>query len=146
MTERLDLEDYDNEETITLKIPISIPYLTEDKEFVRVDGVFEHQGEVYRLVKQKISPDTVTVICVKDHTASRIHEAMLSYVKTFTDKPIGQSPTSKILVSLIKEYLPQTFFIGNIAGGWQTDLAKADFINCLIPSFTASIIHPPERS
>ena len=66
MLEKLDLEDYNEAEMITVKIPISVPYASDSEEFERVDGLFEHKGEFYRLVKQRLFLDTLYVVCVKD--------------------------------------------------------------------------------
>jgi hypothetical protein len=52
--EQFDAENYTAEEVI-IKVPIAIPYATDSKGYERVDGEFEHNGEFYRLVKQKIS-------------------------------------------------------------------------------------------
>jgi hypothetical protein len=66
MIEVLDARQHDPFNTITIKIPVSIPYMNNRSDYERIDGAFEHQGEHYRLVKQKFDEDTLTVVCVKD--------------------------------------------------------------------------------
>lgn len=145
MIQKFDAENYSDDETITIKIPISIPYATDSKGFERVDGKFEHKGEFYRLVKQKLSQDTLYVVCVKDHQDKRIDDAITSFVKTFTDKPADQHSNSKVVVSFIKDYLPQTFTVQHLSLGWETDVVKESTCNVLRSSFSPSIVHPPER-
>src|SRR6185312_15247852 len=60
---KLDTNHYDAFQTVTLKLPMSVPYRINEESFTRVDGVIEHKGEHYRLVKQKYTNDTLTVIC-----------------------------------------------------------------------------------
>ena len=145
MIQMLDAENYSESETVTIKIPISIPYAADSKSFERVDGKFEHNGEFYRLVKQKLSQDTLYVVCVKDHENKAIDEAMTSFVKTFTDNPSDNHSNSKILISFIKDYMSQTFAILQESNGWECDVAKESSYVVFKSVFYPSIIHPPER-
>jgi len=145
MTKILDADRYDESHTITIKVPISIPYVNDQTDFVRVDGKFEHQGEFYRTVKQKYANDTLTVVCIKDLVDKKINQALSSYVKTFTDNTTNQNQNSKITISFIKDYLPQTFSLRSISCGWETDVIKQTVYGTLISSFVPSIQHPPER-
>jgi hypothetical protein len=145
MTLRLDSDDYSDSETVTIKIPISIPYASDSEEFERVDGRFEHQGEFYRLVKQRFSQDTLYVVVVNDKENKKIDEAMASFVKTFTDKPVDSHSNSKIVISFIKDYIPHTFEVTRGSLGWEADVVKETVCNVLKSSFHPSITHPPER-
>jgi hypothetical protein len=145
MIQRLDTEEYAESETVTIKIPISIPYASDAAEFERVDGKFQHEGEFYRLVKQKLSQDTLYVVCVKDQENKKIDEAMSSFVKTFTDKPVDTHSNSKLVISFIKDYIPQSFEVSQRCLGWVTAVAKETACSNLTSSFYPSIVHPPER-
>ncbi len=145
MIQRLDAEKYSDSETVTIKIPISIPYAMDSKSFERVDGNFEHNGEFYRLVKQKLANDTLYVVCLKDHENKRIDEALTSFVKTFTDNPVDQHSSSKIVINFIKDYIPQTFAVQHLSLGWEKDVVKESSCSILRSSFHPTIIHPPER-
>lgn len=146
MIQRLDAEDYAASETVTIKIPITIPYATDSRAFQRVDGTFQHNGEFYRLVKQRLSEDTLYVVCIRDHENKRIDEAMSTFVKTFTDKPVDQHSSSKIVVSFIKDYIQQSFSLQHLSTGWTLDVVKANSCSVLESTFHTSILHPPERS
>jgi hypothetical protein len=142
---QLDAENYSEFEAITVKIPISIPYVADSRSFERVDGKFEYKGEFYRLVKQKFSQDTLHIVCVKDHRTKLIDEAMTSFVETFTDNPVDSHANSKITIGFIKDYVPQTFGLLNQSYGWESSVAKPSFCKALKSTFSPSIIHPPER-
>jgi hypothetical protein len=146
MTEVLDADQYDDSQTFTIKIPVAVPYMADNIDFQRVDGKFEHQGEHYRLVKQKYANDTLTVVCVKDIENKRISQALSNYVKNFSDKAGDQNQNSNITVNFIKDYIPQTFSVKSLSFGWEVDVVQYGFYRNLIPSFEASVVHPPERA
>ena len=145
MIQKFDADNYTDSDIVTIKIPISIPYAMDSKDFERVDGKFEHKGIFYRLVKQKLSQDTLYVACVKDHENKRIDDAITSFVKTFTDAPVDSHSGSKVVITFIKDYIPQSFTVQHLTVGWETDVVKESSCRVLKSSFTSSIIHPPER-
>jgi hypothetical protein len=144
MIQKLDRGNYQDSQTVTIKIPITVPYISDSRSFERVDGKFEYNGEFYRLVKQKYAQDTLTIICVKDNHNKRIHQALSSYLKSFSDKPSDENH-SKLVITFIKDYIPQNFALKTFSMGWQVDLVRQSAQQHLIPTFFSSIIHPPER-
>ena len=144
--QRLDSEHYTETETVTIKIPLAIPYASDDKDFERVDGEFEHNGEFYRLVKQRLQHDTLFLVCLKDQGSKRIHKALADYVKTFTDKPVDSKQGAKGIPSLIKEYLCSACSIKHSSAGWALEVYSTSIPESFINSFCPSIIHPPERA
>ena len=119
LVQRLDKDLYQDEETITLKVPITLPYPSDENEYQRIDGEIEHNGEFYRLVKQKYQSDTLFLVCIKDRQSKRIKQALTDYVKTFTDNPADAKQTGKSLITFIKDFLPTSTRIMNDAGGWN---------------------------
>lgn len=144
MIQKLDEENYNHAETITIKVAITVPYAADSRDFERVDGEFEHNGEFYRLVKQRLLRDTLYIVCVKDHENKKIHQALSSFAKTFSDKHAEQPSDSKPIISFIKDYIAHSFSLGNISPGWAIDVANESHTRILIPSFFCMIIHPPE--
>lgn len=145
MVQRLDADRYETSETVTIKIPITLPYAPDRDVFERVDGKFEYQGEFYRLVKQKFSKDTLTVICVRDKTEKNIQHALVNYVRTFGENQLPGKAQTKFSISFVKDYILLVYEINKISDGWVTDVLKNGSLNSFIASFSSSIIHPPER-
>lgn len=145
MVKVLDANEYSDYQTITLKVPVAIPYMQDNTDFARVDGKFEYQGEHYRLIRQKYAEDTLTVVCIRDHENERITQALSNYVKTFSDKGSEHNKSSKLTLSLIKDFLPHTFALSTLTSGWQMEVIQHSLDNHLVPTFTASVVHPPER-
>jgi hypothetical protein len=146
MTQQLDADQYDESQAVTIQVSLSVPYMYNDADFKRAEGTFEYHGESYRLIKQKYANDTLTMICVRDTENERIQDALSDYVLSFTDNAGDEPQGSTLTVSFIKDYLPQAFSILTVSTGWQADVVNNGTTGNLTPTFTASVIHPPERA
>lgn len=147
LAQRFDADQYDESRTITFKVPLSIPYAGDRQDYVRVDGEFEHEGEFFHMIKQRLSQDTLYVVCVNDQQSKRIHRAMTDYVKTFSDDVPGSQDQSKTIVpTFIKEYLIGSLQMDRSSAGWGQPVNQHGALTVFIPAFQASIIHPPERA
>jgi len=116
------LFDDDNflpEEEITIKVPITIPYASDSRGFTRVDGEFEHEGEVYRMVKQRYISDTLQIVCVKDNTSKEIRQALADYVKSYSDKPSSEKSSTKNIQNFIKDYISCSTVLQSEECGWN---------------------------
>jgi hypothetical protein len=140
---RLDADNYTNDEAVTIKIPLAIPYM-ESTDYERVTGEFEHNGEFYTLVKQKLVQDTLIIVCVKNHEGKQIKKALVDYVKTFTDKPTSGNQ-AKTIPALIKDFLPTNISIESSNIGWVLGSSFKNESNLLM-SIDLSIISPPPRT
>jgi hypothetical protein len=146
VTRQLDSDRYDESNTVLIKVPLSIPYAV-NTEYERVDGEFNHEGQVYRLVKQKLVNDTLFVVCLKDEKGTAINRALTDYVKTFSDKPADSKSNQKDQFSFVKEYVLRG--VADTMSGtysWERDLLASGNNVVFIDSFSASIVHPPERA
>jgi hypothetical protein len=144
MRDRFDSENYSAEQEVTIKVPITIPYATDSRGYERVDGEFEHNGQIYRLVKQKLQSDTLFIVCIKDNQAEKINQALEDYVKTFTDKPFNAKQNVKAQI-FSKDYISTSISIETLAIGWDfvsaTQMAQQNFYRF---DFNQYISQPPE--
>lgn len=142
-TQRLDEERYSHSETVTLKVPVAIPYL-QNTDFERVNGELEYNGEFFRLVKQRFASDTLYIVCIKDTRSKHIKQALAEYVKTFSDHPVT-SKSSDTLPSFIKDYLSHTFSIYHTTDSWSnTFLFPAN--EALTHFLSLSVSSPPPKA
>src|SRR5690606_27467515 len=100
---------------MTIEVAVTVRSHGDDTTSPGAEGKFWHEGQFYRLVKQKYARDTLTVVCVRDDEKVRIHEAISEFVKTFTDNPIQSQGTSKLALFMAKDYLHQPFRLGTSA-------------------------------
>lgn len=101
LTLRLDANLFDPEETILLKIPVALPYPLESNGFQRVDGGFEHNGEFFKLIKNKLENDTLYVVCIRDRETRQLVKTMKDYV-SLTQGLADENPSQKALHFLSK--------------------------------------------
>lgn len=144
LVHRLDNDLYSEDETLTLKVPITIPYQLDSEDYERVDGEIEYEGEVYRLVKQKLESDTLFIVCIKDHAGKRIKQALADYVKTFTDKPFHAKQTGKIFTSIIKDFLPTSISLSSAATGWNYSVAIESHVDFYYDRSVTVSTPPPQ--
>lgn len=141
----LDQGSYDHSQTTLLKIPIIVPYAADQQEYQRVNGEFEHRGEFYKLVKQRLSQDTLYIICIRDHGSKKIDLALKDYARTFTDNPLHNKHHGKISVNFLKDYYLPGFAIKPVSDGWVLQVHTSSLDKPALISFISSIVHPPER-
>jgi hypothetical protein len=128
---------------IIFKMPIAMPYSADMNEYDRVDGEFEHKGEIYRLVKQKFLHDTLYIVCVKDVRSEKIDQALEDYVKTFSSNPSGEKGNSKTIQVLIKDYFSATISVESNNLGWELSFGFTEVISEKTAQFHSTIIQPP---
>jgi hypothetical protein len=118
-----DAHDYRDEETVTLKVPLVLPYHIDLSEFERVDGKIEYNGQHYRLIKQKLINDTLHIVCYRDKHTQQIEQVLSDYVKTFTDNPVHDKHQAKELTGFLKDFLPTGMTYQSSNGGWNRTLS-----------------------
>lgn len=102
---QFDDDDYARDHEIIVKVPLILPYATDSQDYTRANGEFEHQGEIYRIVKQKLQSDTLYVVWIKDFTPKALKQTLANYVKSFTDKPSNENSQTNVLQNLIKDFM-----------------------------------------
>lgn len=144
LVDRLDQNNYSDNETITLKIPVSLPYTSGNSTFERVDGEIQFDGEFFHLVKQKLQEDTLYVVCIRDCDSKHITKALHDYVKTFSDRTDASKNTAKIFQTIIKDYLPVTLTIESTVG-WNTEMtAQTRYSIFYSAQHARRVAQPPE--
>jgi len=118
LKQKLDAEAYDESETITIKIPLSLPYQPDSEAFQRVDGDFEKDGKFYNLVKQKMERDTLHVVYILDHKEAGLFDLLTDFVQANTDTPISKK-ASKLIENFAKDYLSVTYELRTASIGWS---------------------------
>jgi hypothetical protein len=141
---RLDAMEYSSDETVTLKIPFTLPYWMDSRGYERVNGDFQYQGEFYHLVEQKLEKDTLYVVCIKDASERKLHEAMTDYVKLTNDIP-ASSKNVKLFGSFLKDYVKGTGAeILKVQQGWSQENSFGDLSFHLLTLASPVFSPPPE--
>ncbi|MGC3944420.1 MAG: hypothetical protein QM762_07870 [Chryseolinea sp.] len=120
MDTRIENESYNTEETITLKLPFTLPYAPADGKFESAHGSFEYNGEFYKLVKQKLEGDTLYVVVIKDVKEKMIFGYMSDFVKESSD--VDGSKAFKLLTEFTKDYFASVPVVMVSQYGWSYEI------------------------
>lgn len=82
---RINAVSHLEENLITVKIPIKLPYQTDWKDFERTDGEVTVNGKVFRYVKQKVYKDTLILLCLNFQEKSDLVKHRSDYFKQLND-------------------------------------------------------------
>lgn len=143
---RFDTDNYDHQELVILEIPHSIPYLSDQPDFLRVDGEFKHEGEYYKMVKQRISVDTIYMIAIKDKMRKKTEEVLCRYSKSLKAEKSAEKSESNISINFRKDYFGSYFAMAKSSFGYELIIIKRSAPNkhFSLDVYT-SVFNPPER-
>lgn len=137
--------DEDLGATVTFKIPLTVPYGVDSREYQKIDGQFEYGGEVYQLVKQKLEKDVLYIVCVKDEASSMWGRAIADYVMTFGDSQ-DDTESSTIQPGIIKDFISISISVTRGNAGWDQLVGRSSRLAHFADTFCSSFVHPPERA
>jgi hypothetical protein len=139
-----DIDNYQRGAEVTIAVPLTVPYASDMQDYQRVDGEFDYHGDVFRLVKQKLSKDTLYIVCIRDTQANKIDKALEDYVKTFTDGPISEKSQSKSAPTVSKDYFSSIIEIEMTQSGWEHSIQWCHIQAGKVSSFQERVIQPPQ--
>ena len=92
---RLDNETYNEEDLITITVPLSLPYLTNWKDFERTDGEITLNGKIYHYVKQKVYEGQLILMCLPDEQKMHLENAKDDFFKLANELVSSSSSAKK---------------------------------------------------
>jgi len=144
LQQQLDDNDYPESEAFIIKIPVTLPYQMNWTDFERLTGEFEHNGEFYQLIKQKLENDTLKIVCIKNHKEKELVTSMTDFTKVSNDVP-ASTTSLKVLGNFLKEY-SSTGDIKIISlNGWSATMSFGSPSFSLL-SLVVPIESPPPQS
>ena len=107
---RLDRNDYDESQLISIKIPLTtLSYYNSSTGFERVDGRIDLNGIQYNYVKRRIFKDSLELLCIPNTTAMNLQKVKNDFFRQVND--LQQQTQSKKnnaspVKDLTKDYTP----------------------------------------
>lgn len=106
---QLEQEAYNEDDLITLKVPLSLPYQTDWREFERVDGEITLEGKIYKYVKRKVQDGHLILLCLPDRVKTNLQTAKQDFIKLThdlqTDSPSkGQQSKSIAFKNIVSDF------------------------------------------
>jgi hypothetical protein len=143
LTSKLDSEMYDLGGTVTFKVPLAVPYSNDSEGYERIEGEFTKDGEIYRLVKQRLLQDTLYIVCVKDEATSKINRTLEDFVQSMAGHE-DDNQQQVVSPGFIKDFVDTTITLTNSVTGWEAEVANASTPHHFFDSYQASIVNPPD--
>ena len=116
MAAALDKEHYNEQDLITIKVPLSLPYQTGRSGFERVDGEITVGGQLYKYVKRKVVNGELILLCLPDYRKAKLQTAKDDFFKATNNLQVNipsKKPVHNQLLSfndIVQDYdnvLPQ---------------------------------------
>jgi hypothetical protein len=145
LTARLNSDMYDLGAKVTFKVPLAVPYGTDSENYLPAGGQFENEGEIYRIVKQRLHKDILYIECIKDESTTRINDALTDFVQSFAGQD-DDSQQKTPAPGFIKDYMNIEIAVTQDNGGWVNEMTRSTESRYFFDSYQATIIHPPDRA
>lgn len=145
LIQQLDTEPYSEENTIEFKVAMTLPYALTQNEFERIDGEFVHQEQVYRLVKQKYSNDTLHLVCILSPKEKLLQNIMSDLAKLSNDIPATSKNATSLLGKLLKDYESNYEISVVIVSGWCITIPFC-ILTTIAPGRDLPVDTPPPQS
>lgn len=102
---KLDQQDFNDDELVSIKTALQLPYYTPSQDFERVYGSVEVDGVVYNYVKRRVFNDSLELLCLPDYSRAE----MTSEKNKFFKLSIGGSSSQHKSTAIQKIVLPEFF-------------------------------------
>lgn len=95
---QLDRKEYSDEELVSIKTTLNLPYYSSSPEFERVYGSVNIKGVVYDYVKRRVYNDTLELLCLPNSAKTGLQNINNDLAKSSADgqasMPVKKAPTT----------------------------------------------------
>jgi hypothetical protein len=107
LEKQLDKKAYSDDELISIKTTLNLPYYNSSPEFERAYGSITINGKDYEYVMRRVYHDTLEVLCLPNHARTKLQTVKNEITKATAD---GQASTpNKKSSTTLKISLPDFF-------------------------------------
>jgi hypothetical protein len=82
---QLDGAQYDQNDLISFKFALHLPYSSDSRQFEPTDGEVEIDGVIYRYVKKRFIADSMELLCIRHTDKSRLQNARDNFFSLVND-------------------------------------------------------------
>lgn len=146
----LDKQQYNDADLITITVPLSLPYISNQQNFERINGEITVNGRILKYVKRKVSDGNLILLCLPDNDKMRIESAKDDFFKYANDlvqnshskKPVNSK--SGVYKNFFSEYFLNTSNSTVVSYRVQKSYNKTRSLNFLPSSHGKLPEQPPE--
>lgn len=143
VSNQLDEDEYVGSNTITLKVPFSLPYLTNTGNYERAIGKIEYEGHTYHMVKHKFYNDTLFIVCLKDAKLTEINETLADIAASMADTRDSKHSNKSKLIAQVKDFeLSSSIQVTSLFLQLQS-LELPDYSFSVIVNSESPLLQPP---
>jgi hypothetical protein len=150
MESRLDKDQYDENELISITVPLDNPYLLEQKNYQRIVGEISFQGKNFKYVKRKVSDGKLVLLCIPDARKMVLKKAKAEYGNAANDingnnKGSSRSGSQKSYSG--NDYTSETFQLStSILPYFHTSILVSVVNAKLVSQFIPAFGKPPQTT
>ena len=85
LVSKIDRLDFNEDQLVTIKVPLNLPYQQNWSEFERYDGNVTVGGVQYKYVMRKVYNDSLILKCIPNESKKRIDNAAHRYYQLVND-------------------------------------------------------------
>ncbi|MDR0793175.1 MAG: hypothetical protein LBE82_07685 [Chitinophagaceae bacterium] len=82
---KLDVNDYNASDLISIKVPLSVPYGPNSPAFEKIEGSIEIDGISYQYVERRFYKDSLEVLCIPNRAKTNIRNARDAFAQLAND-------------------------------------------------------------
>lgn len=147
----IDNKQYNEASLVEIRVPVSLPYQNDWKEFERVDGAVEYNGMHYKYVERKLENGEMIYRCIPNREKVQLLNARDEFFKLVNDLQT-QKPSEKKSESNNHAYKTFSFDFCGQMKHWNLSFAVKDInqsysshpAEALLSAFILSPEQPPE--
>ena len=143
LEKKLDKNDYSENDLVSIKTKLNLPYYQSAETFERVYGSININGKDYEYVKRRVFNDTLELLCLPDKHKTDLNAVKNNWAKSAADHQSstpGKSSTPVIKIS-ISEYLP----LSSVSLSFVTTTIDRAYILEISPSLATGYCTQQER-
>ena len=141
---RIDKNEYDESQLISIKIPVTaLSYYESTDEWERIDGEMILGDIAYKYVKRRIHSDSIELLCIRNTTGMQLNEAGNTFFRLVNN--LAHFPGQKTSGSpdIQKIYTP-AYLVIRVAPPPAVDGLSPVFVSPLpAPGFSRRMERPP---
>jgi hypothetical protein len=113
----LDHKGYDDEDLISIRQAINLPYYSSSDDFKRLDGEINVDGTIYKYVKVRVYKDSLELLCIPHYSKMKIQNSKNEFYKLVNElntsdhkkKSGSEQKQTKVVTSEFEELVATNF-------------------------------------
>ncbi len=107
MAARLNAQQYNEADLITITVPLRLPYQTVQTDFERIDGEIEVEDKIYKYVKRKVEAGQLVLLCLPDAQKMQLQQAKSAAAELSGEVPAQskrEGTNSLVIKNIFSDY------------------------------------------